>query len=87
VPCDHRCWGICDCREARHCRGTAREEAWLTVHPASRFGTDDPRRERGTGRAASGFGTDDPHHEGGAGRADSGAVGTEDLGVRRRYNG
>jgi hypothetical protein len=54
VPCDHRRWGICDCRKTRHRRGTAREEAWLTVRPASWVGTDDPRRERGAGRANCG---------------------------------
>jgi hypothetical protein len=53
VPCDHRRWGISDCREARH-HGTVREEAWPTVRPASGFGTDYPYRERGAGRVGSG---------------------------------
>jgi hypothetical protein len=41
-------------RKSRHRRGTAREEAWPTVRPASWFGSDDPHRERGAGRADSG---------------------------------
>jgi hypothetical protein len=83
VTCDHRRWGIRDCRKARHRRGTARDEAWPTVRLASEFGTDDPRRNR----SASGYGTDDPRRESGAGRADFGAVRFKYLGVRRRYNG
>jgi hypothetical protein len=41
-------------RKARHRRGTATEEAWPTVRPASGFETDDPRCERGAGRVGTG---------------------------------
>jgi hypothetical protein len=54
MTCDHRRWGIRDCRMARHRRGTAREEAWPIVRLASGFETVDPRRERGAERADSG---------------------------------
>jgi hypothetical protein len=54
VPFDHRRWSVCDCRKARHRRGTAREEVWPTVRPASGVGTDDSHRERDTGTADSG---------------------------------
>jgi hypothetical protein len=69
MPCDQR-WGICDCHKARYRRGTAREEAWPTVRPASGFGTNDPRRKRD----ANGFGTDDPRRERGAERVDWGSA-------------
>jgi hypothetical protein len=46
VTCDHRRWGIRDCRKTRHRRRQYVLQSW--------FGTDDPRRERSAERADSG---------------------------------
>jgi hypothetical protein len=67
----------------RHSWVSEGQTSLSTVHPASLFGTDDPRRKR----RASWFGTDDPHRERGTERADSETVRSEYLGVCRRCKG